>query len=117
TSPIGNPWRFAEKRIDDKSGLILFGLRFYDPNVGRWISQDPARKTCADVFHYRAEWWRDLLPRLFDRAGAIREKDTIVTLPSHRDASAFDHEFMSPTYREVLWQHITNYIITKGKML
>ena len=42
TSLVSNPWQFAEKRIDDKSGLILFGLRFYDPNIGRWISQDPA---------------------------------------------------------------------------
>lgn len=40
-SLIGNPWQFAEKRINDKSGLILFGLRFYDPNIGRWISEDP----------------------------------------------------------------------------
>ena len=39
---VGNPWRFAEKRVDQKSGLILFGLRFYDPAIGRWISQDPA---------------------------------------------------------------------------
>jgi len=39
---IENPWRFAEKRFDPKSGLILFGLRFYDPTTGRWISQDPA---------------------------------------------------------------------------
>ncbi|MBA2653427.1 MAG: RHS repeat-associated core domain-containing protein, partial [Tatlockia sp.] len=41
-SLVGNPWRFAEKRVDQKSGLILFGLRFYDPAIGRWISQDPA---------------------------------------------------------------------------
>lgn len=41
-SLVGNPWRFAEKRIDEQSGLILFGLRFYDPATGRWISQDPA---------------------------------------------------------------------------
>ena len=41
-SKVGNPWRFAEKRIDERSGLILFGLRFYDPSLGRWISQDPA---------------------------------------------------------------------------
>ncbi len=41
-SLVDNPWRFAEKRIDEKSGLIRFGLRFYDPSAGRWISQDPA---------------------------------------------------------------------------
>lgn len=41
-SPVGNPWRFAEKRVDEETGLIFFGLRFYDPSIGRWISQDPA---------------------------------------------------------------------------
>jgi RHS repeat-associated protein len=41
-SALGNPWRFAEKRVDPKTGFILFGFRIYDPAVGRWISQDPA---------------------------------------------------------------------------
>ena len=41
-SVVCNPWRFSEKRIDEKSSLILFGLRFYDPMIGRWICQDPA---------------------------------------------------------------------------
>ncbi len=74
------------------------------------------KETCGDLFHYRAEWWRDIVPR-FDRAGAKREKDTITILSSHRDAAAFDHEFMSPTYQEHLQRHIKNYINTQGKML
>jgi RHS repeat-associated protein len=41
-SPTGNPWQFGEKRFDEKTGLILFGFRIYDGNIGRWISQDPA---------------------------------------------------------------------------
>jgi hypothetical protein len=56
------------------------------------------------------------LPRL-DRAGAKREKDTIVTLASHPSSAAFDHEFMSPTYKRKLKEHIQNYIKTNGKML
>lgn len=39
---ILQPWRFAEKRFDPYSRLILFGLRLYDPTIGRWLSQDPA---------------------------------------------------------------------------
>jgi YD repeat-containing protein len=74
------------------------------------------KETCGNVFHYRAEWWRDFVPRL-DRSGAKREKDTITTLSSHPDASAFDHEFMSPTYQRELRKHITNYIKANGKML
>lgn len=38
----GNPWRYRGQRSDDESGLIYFGLRYYDPEIGRWISPDPA---------------------------------------------------------------------------
>lgn len=57
------------------------------------------QETCAKVIHYRAEWWRDFVPRS-DSAGAKREKDSIITLDSHAEAASFDHEFMSPTYRK-----------------
>lgn len=36
-----NPWRFSSKRIDEESGLINFGKRYYDPESGRWTTQDP----------------------------------------------------------------------------
>jgi RHS repeat-associated protein len=35
-----NPWRFASKR--SMNGLILFGQRFYDSTLGRWLTPDPA---------------------------------------------------------------------------
>ncbi len=35
-----NPWRFSSKRAEE--GLFFFGLRFYDPALGRWLSPDPA---------------------------------------------------------------------------
>ena len=74
------------------------------------------KETCAKVIHYRAEWWRDVVPR-FDKAGARREKHSIITLASHPKASAFDHEFMSPTYQERLQHHIRRYIKSQGKVL
>jgi len=40
-SAIKNPWRFSSKRVDEESGLINFGRRFYDPATSRWISPDP----------------------------------------------------------------------------
>jgi len=40
-SEINNPWRFAEKRIDEETGLVFFGIRYYDPKMQSWISQDP----------------------------------------------------------------------------
>jgi RHS repeat-associated protein len=40
TGPPLSPWRFSSKRNEE--GLIFFGLRFYDPNIGRWITPDPS---------------------------------------------------------------------------
>ena len=36
-----NPWRFASKRIDEESHLVVFGRRYYAPNIGRFLTQDP----------------------------------------------------------------------------
>ena len=36
-----NPWRFASKRLDPELNLIHFGKRYYDPELGRWLSVDP----------------------------------------------------------------------------
>jgi RHS repeat-associated protein len=40
-SPLGNPWQFCSKRIDEESGLVYFGRRYYSPSTGRWITPDP----------------------------------------------------------------------------
>ncbi|MFT4552817.1 MAG: RHS repeat-associated protein, partial [Chlamydiales bacterium] len=41
-SQAGNPWRYSSKRVDEETGLIFFGLRYYMPETGRWITRDPA---------------------------------------------------------------------------
>ena len=41
-SAVGNPWQYAGKRIDEETGLIAFGMRYYDPSLGRWTTPDPA---------------------------------------------------------------------------
>lgn len=41
-STVGNPWRYANKRLDEESGLIAFGLRYYDSGTSRWMTCDPA---------------------------------------------------------------------------
>lgn len=41
SSSLLNPWRFSSKRNEE--GLFFFGLRFYDPTLGRWLNPDPAR--------------------------------------------------------------------------
>jgi RHS repeat-associated protein len=37
-----NPWRYAAKRFDPELNLVYFGKRYYDPELGRWLSIDPA---------------------------------------------------------------------------
>lgn len=39
---VFNPWQYASKRYDPDCGLIDFGKRHYDPQLGRWLSLDPA---------------------------------------------------------------------------
>ena len=36
-----NPFRFSTKYQDDESGLLYYGLRYYDPAIGRFINRDP----------------------------------------------------------------------------
>lgn len=74
------------------------------------------RETCAKVIHYRAKWYRDLVPRL-DIAGAARERCTTITIDSHPDASMNDHDIFSPTYRNDLGAVFRNFIQSQGKKL
>lgn len=37
-----NPWRYASKRIDPETGLVYFGHRYYDSEIQRWFTTDPA---------------------------------------------------------------------------
>jgi RHS repeat-associated protein len=40
-SLVNNPWRFSSKRVDDETGLVYFGRRYYDPALGKWLTMDP----------------------------------------------------------------------------
>ena len=35
------PYAYVGKRYDGSSGFVYFGKRFYDPNLGRWLTTDP----------------------------------------------------------------------------
>jgi RHS repeat-associated protein len=37
-----NPWRYAAKRLDPELNLIYYGKRYYDPELARWLTTDPA---------------------------------------------------------------------------
>ena len=40
-SVAANPWQFAGGFYDSTTGLYKFGIRYYDPTLGRWTQQDP----------------------------------------------------------------------------
>lgn len=42
-----NPWRFSSKRTDPITGLVSYGRRFYVPDLGRWLTPDPAGFTAG----------------------------------------------------------------------
>jgi len=37
-----NPIRFSNQYTDTETGLIYYGYRFYNPQIGRWIGRDPS---------------------------------------------------------------------------
>ncbi len=42
-------YRFTGAELDTASGLYHMGARFYDPSVGRWLSEDPVQKQFEPV--------------------------------------------------------------------
>lgn len=41
TNPGFQPFGFAGGHFDHETGLVRFGARDYDPEIGRWLSKDP----------------------------------------------------------------------------
>jgi RHS repeat-associated protein len=39
-----NKYRFSSKEVHPNSGLYYYGYRFYEPNLQRWLNQDPIRE-------------------------------------------------------------------------
>jgi RHS repeat-associated protein len=40
-SGINNPWQFESGYYDSSTGLTKFGIRYYDPQFGRWTQATP----------------------------------------------------------------------------
>lgn len=52
TAPGFQPFGFAGGLYDPNTNLIQFGARWYDPEVGRWISKDPIGFNGGDTNQY-----------------------------------------------------------------
>jgi RHS repeat-associated protein len=48
TNTQRTPYRFADKELDEESGLYYFGARYYDPRTSSWQSADPATMEYLD---------------------------------------------------------------------
>ena len=46
---VTNPWKYADGYLDSSTGLYKFGVRYYDPDRGRWTQQDPVGGSLGDL--------------------------------------------------------------------
>ncbi len=47
-----SPWRFASKRVDEETGLVFFGRRYYHPELGRLLAGTSI--TILSYFSYKS---------------------------------------------------------------
>jgi len=50
---VANPYAFTARERDAESGLMFYRARYYDPNIGRFISEDPMGFEAEDLNLYR----------------------------------------------------------------
>lgn len=77
-----NPWGYQGKRKDPETGLIYFGHRYYDPEVGRFISPDP--------IHPQGSWDS---PYQFCNGNPHSYKDSFGLEAEARDGEKFKNYF------------------------
>ena len=50
---VANPYAFTARERDAESGLMFYRARYYDPKIGRFISEDPIGFEGEDLNIYR----------------------------------------------------------------
>lgn len=50
TGSYDNRKKFTGKELDDETGLYYFGSRYQNPNIGKFVSQDPASRDNSEQF-------------------------------------------------------------------
>jgi RHS repeat-associated protein len=51
TGSISNPFLYTGRELDAETGLYFYRARYYDPNLGRFISEDPIRFDAGTNFY------------------------------------------------------------------
>jgi len=55
TGEFGNPLQYTGRDFDSETGLRYYRARYYDPTIGRFISEDPLRFGGGDSFYVYSE--------------------------------------------------------------
>jgi len=83
------PFRYQGQYLDEETGLYYNNLRYYDPNQGNYISQDPIRlKGSINIYGYVNDpnIWVDIFGlvkgRMNGATSTVSNGQTSVTLPS-----------------------------------
>jgi RHS repeat-associated protein len=56
TGTLRNPFSYTGREFDSETGLYYYRARYYDPSVGRFLSEDPVGFSGEDVNLYRYVW-------------------------------------------------------------
>lgn len=64
TEAVSQPYAYTGRELDTESGLYYYRARYYDPQTGRFLSEDPIGFAAGDLNTYRYVWnspqsWRD----------------------------------------------------------
>ncbi len=57
TNPRFQPFGFAGGLYDPQTGLVRFGARDYDPEVGRWTAKDPINRIDPSGLSWKTAAW------------------------------------------------------------
>ncbi len=70
-----NPWRFCGQYADEETGLYYNRFRYYDPELGRYISEDPIGLDGGDTnpFTYPEDPWRLVDPLGLVKGGSYHQ--------------------------------------------
>ena len=77
-----NPYRFSTKYFDTEYDLYYYGHRYYDPQVGRWLSRDPVEE--EDTLNLYAFTLNDAING-YDLLGLYTLRDARKAACSHCD--------------------------------
>lgn len=66
---LTNPFRYTSREFDSETGLYYYRARYYDPNTGRFLNEDPSRFAAGVDFYVYVD---NNSTNLFDPSGLLQ---------------------------------------------